>query len=588
MKRLLWVGLVGVFMAAILSVPLNLKNDLDGNLFHPLFMRHSLATGNWANWNPYLHQGLPTMGDPINFFWYPLTVLILLLPVHTAVQTIFLLSFLFTIVFGYFLFRHSRLTSETSSWMALAYAGSSYLFARIVAGHLEKVLSYPLIPLFLLMILRLWQKPNWRNAGHSALGLFLVLSTSDMYNFFYLAIGYGFLCVYILLAQRHLLKHFILGGVLVVLFSAVRWIPMLPVLDNLFKIPDPYSGSQNLVSLFLQMTWLRPSLFRFLVPTNFGWWEKTAFVGPVFALVLAIPWCWKKIRSNPAVVVASVFALVCVAIAMPASVINPWHWAITWFPQLALFHVPTRILGVLTLCLLIVVGQIIAILGKWGLLALRVNIILLAVFWLFILNFRMFPTVLHGYAAFENRFFGPMNSVLYPAFEFPVLERDWQTPAALFHTTHGTYIAKSASADMTNHLVTRHAYTNIVPNYLVWPDQSLPLPFVASAVASGSGITLYKTATPSGLSSQGSVVMGVDRFVVNLNEPASQAGRVEVYQSWLPGWSGFPSEDGYLASDILPGQTQVIFSYLPKLYYIGATVSLIALGGWAYSTRKTI
>lgn len=477
------------FLILICLVPLNIKNDLDGNLFQVLYLKQHFSL-----LNPNLHQGMPTMGDPINPFWYPLTSLMFFLPLTLSLRLIYIICWVFTLIFAYFLLRFLQVNKSLAAWLALTYVASSYYLARVIAGHFEKVLSYPLIPLFILAIIRLEKKTNLKNSGLLAIVFYLLFASTDMYNLFYLSAAFA---IYFVFAKDKfkLSVSLVLAG----LFAAVRWLPMLPVLSHLFKISDPYSGSQNPLGLFLQMVLPKAGVLKFLVPTNFGWWEKTAFIGPLFfAAVFAIK---RKINS-----LVLILALTAVAIAMPASIFSPWHWLLL-IPQFTMFHVPTRVFGILTLCVIIITAPVLARWPKWGVWLVQINLILLAAFWLFIFRFRMLPAIDPRYAALESYPHPKMASILYPAFDNPVLERDWQGDWQLFHTTHGTYLQNSPAADWTAHLVLHKPYNNTLPNYEVWPDSELAeLPFPGTPVASESGVTLYKVSDKSFVAAESSPI----------------------------------------------------------------------------------
>ncbi len=464
------------FIIIICAVPLNLKNDLDGNLLHVLSIKRDLNFG--------MNQKLPVLADPINFYWHPLTPLVLTLPVDYAVRIIDVVCWLSTLVFTYFLLRHFGTRKHLAMWLALTYGASSYFLARVIAGHFEKVLSYPLIPLFLLTVVRLQQKPDLKRAGLLALAFYLLLASTDMYNFFYLSAGFA---IYIIFKRS---RFFALSLCLAVMFGAIRLLPMLSVLQHLFKIPDPYSGSQNVIGLFLQMVLPKAGLITSLVPTNYGWWEKTAFIGPLFVVALL---ALNKRLSK----IVIVFALVCIAIAMPASILSPWHWLLN-IPQLTMFHVPTRVFSVLTLCVILAAAPVLSGWKTWGIRLVQINIVLLLGFWLFIFRFRMLPTIDGRYASLMNYPHSSSATILYPAFDQPVLERGWQMHWQLFHTTHGTYVQDTPAADWTDHLVNGVPYTNQAPDYVVWPDNK-QLSFAGVPVASESGITLYKTNTDKGV-----------------------------------------------------------------------------------------
>ncbi|MDO8487812.1 MAG: hypothetical protein Q7S31_00660 [bacterium] len=592
--RLFWGGIMIALVWLVLRVPLNLKNDLDGNLVQPLAIRQGITDGAFTYWNFSLHQGLPTLADPINLFWHPVMPILLLLPTSWAVYVIETGGILATVMMGYFLFRHLTLSRQLSLGMAVTYAASGFYFSRVVIGHLEKVVSYPLIPLYFLTVLRLIKHPDLKRAGIVGLTLWLLLASTDTYTWLYILQVHLILGVYLLFRQRQSILAYLASWGLFIGISAVRWQPILSILPNLFKIPDPYSGSQNLFSMAYHLFFpLKQAVGAIgmsgYIPTNFAWWEKSAFIGPLFLVVVLVCVMYKQLIKFPGAVLAVLAILVSLAMASPASIFSPWHWVLSLFPQAALFHVPTRVFSLLSLAVLMLSGLIIELrLKKYGGWLVGANCLLVLALGIYVVKFRLQPPVLSGYASILSSVINSeaAPSVWYPAFDYPLQEREQINRSRMFFTTHGTYLKNSAAADWSAHFQQGKKYTGITPQYLVLPNNQ-PLPFAATAVATSSGVTVYQTTQPTGLSSLGWAHLETNRIIIDL--PVAETAReLVVYQSYFPGWkveqnssvSPAGNKDGYLVTQIQPQVTQVKFTYRPQNYEWAALMSLATLLAW--------
>ena len=81
-------------------------------------------SGSLPYWNPYLNFGQPILENPNSLFFYPTTLLIVLLPVRLAYQLHFVLHFLLAAVGAYWLARRWR-----QSHLAALFAALFFVFS---------------------------------------------------------------------------------------------------------------------------------------------------------------------------------------------------------------------------------------------------------------------------------------------------------------------------------------------------------------------------------------------------------------------------------------------------------------------------
>jgi hypothetical protein len=85
------------------------------------FVHEITRRGLLPYWNPYLNFGQPLLANPNSLFFYPTTLLIILLPVRIAFQLHFVLHFALAAVGAYFLARAWRLSRYASFFAALIF-----------------------------------------------------------------------------------------------------------------------------------------------------------------------------------------------------------------------------------------------------------------------------------------------------------------------------------------------------------------------------------------------------------------------------------------------------------------------------------
>src|SRR5260221_12365416 len=147
-----------LFPFIITSTVIN-GNDLNGNIVPLLYFKESILTYHtFPLWNPYIHQGIPAIADPLFGIFNPVIgIPTLLFKYQIAIKVMYFLSIFLSCVSMFVLLKSFKLKNAISTIVAMTYASSSYIVSRIVAGHLEKVISFAFLPFFIFCFMQTFQ-----------------------------------------------------------------------------------------------------------------------------------------------------------------------------------------------------------------------------------------------------------------------------------------------------------------------------------------------------------------------------------------------------------------------------------------------
>ena len=285
-------------------------------------------------WNPYVSSGISVLGDPLSavtYLPYLLPMLIFGVP-----EGLWIVIGLHAFLAGMFMWMFLG-KSKYALWGGLLYMGAGAFAARVAAGHIEKVLSYPWYPLFLLFLLK---------EHNIAVGVIMgiVFLTGDVYGFLFMMIFYGAIGVIRGLwgIRGTIVAFVIMAGVKIVPF--IR--EVAPVMER-FSLFDAARGS-----IPVWLSWLpfvmpwgvefydRPILQR-LFGFWYNWYEYYAFIGlPVIFLV----WLPRVVKRRE-VKILLLFLAVGITFAARGQMYSPWYQLA---PLLEWFRVPQRMYGALT------------------------------------------------------------------------------------------------------------------------------------------------------------------------------------------------------------------------------------------------
>lgn len=355
----LLVAIFFISLPLILDSSILKTNDMSGNIVNLIYIKKSIAEfGVFPQWNPFLNQGIPLVADPLNSIYNPLILLsFLLFPLQISIKLTYIISIFLSGLFMYILLKYLKISPVISLLASITFMSSGYLAARIYAGHLEKILSYPLVPLLLLSLLILYKKEGIKWSGIVALILTLFVFSGAIYETLYAFIILGSTIVlYIIIFiinqdKKYISRTFSLltSCVLFLFFAAVKVLPLTEISTYILHVSDPFRGSQTLTSLLYNLFFPYNEFYLLLGKNDFNpntpyfWWESYAFIGFIpFLCLFLIPYILKKKLSDELKIFSFLFFVI-VIFSMLGSPLNPFTWLFNSIPFLQQFRIPSRI-----------------------------------------------------------------------------------------------------------------------------------------------------------------------------------------------------------------------------------------------------
>ncbi|MBP9797964.1 hypothetical protein KBC70_02350, partial [Candidatus Woesebacteria bacterium] len=354
---IIFVFTVFLSLPSIFNPILNRASDLDGNISQILYIKDSLVKHHtFPQWNPYINQGIPVSADPLHAAFHPLVLpaFMLFTPI-TAIKLLYFVSLLSGGLGMYFLLHRLKVSSAIRIFSACILVTSGYIASHMIAGHFEKVLSFGILPWFMLSIYEVAKRPRSSFEILTALSMTLILFSGDLYNALYasiIVVTTGILgrSKSSIQASLRIIAYFLLLG-------SVKLIPLIELQEYIGKIREPFAGSQNIVSILYYFFVPIKPIFGIaglggLLETGFAWWEKVAFIGPFTLVGIVLFFTHRNIFSKKQSQFFVGILVVLLLLSMPSATWNPYHWMISALPSLQLFHVPSRVFGMLTIILL--------------------------------------------------------------------------------------------------------------------------------------------------------------------------------------------------------------------------------------------
>src|SRR6266702_1934902 len=276
-----------------------LDTDYDSNLPIYYFLTDYIRAHHTLPFSiPYVGTGISVLGDPLSAVLNPLFMLpLLLFGIEGGLKIVFLLLFLLSAITMWIFLSSLSLQKEIRLWGSLLYTFSGAFVARIAAGHIEKFLSYPLIPLFFLLAIK-EDVTLVRCIGLA--GIFTVILFSGDWcrgwvgsMFLVVVETYYFFTLTHRRTQRVLV--FVLTYAFFIILSSPKLIPYLlfvrPHYARYYSI-DPFLGSVHFfleplafIMPFQAAFYDRPFLQRH-VGFHYNWYEYYAFISPLPLLFL--------------------------------------------------------------------------------------------------------------------------------------------------------------------------------------------------------------------------------------------------------------------------------------------------------------
>lgn len=337
---------------------LDRASDLDGNSTQILFIKDSLIKHHtFPQWNPYIHQGIPVSADPLHGAFHPFVLpAFMLFSPETAVKILYFISIYLAGLGMYVLLHRSKVLPELSIITACIYMSCGYVSSHMVAGHFEKILSFGILPWFVMCLYEVYKRSNTRNETMTAMCMALILFSGNVYNSLYavivtLVVGAFGKSKRVFYSSIRIVMYFVLLG-------AIKLIPLIELQHYIGKVKEPFAGSQNLISILYYFFIPFKPVFRVLgvgsyLETGFAWWEKVAFIGPFTLIGVVMFFLYRKRIFQAQSLFFMMIGTTLILLSMPAAPLNPYHLLISYIPALQLFHVPSRAFGLLTIIFLI-------------------------------------------------------------------------------------------------------------------------------------------------------------------------------------------------------------------------------------------
>lgn len=352
--------------AAILLVPvfrntahqsLRADTDYDSNLpIYTYVLDYIHAYHVLPQTNTLVGKGISVLGDPLSALYNPMfSIPIYILGVDDGLKVVFLLSVLLSGVSMLTLLSSYGFEGLARVLGVLLYELSGALSARIAAGHIEKILSYPLQPFFYLFTLK--ERMSWTDRMGAAAALALIFFSGDIYGMWLLGIMFiatrGFWFMHRKAWRDEVMNLVLVAGIFLLGISVKLFYLLKDVYPyfSRFSAVNYLSGS---IHYFLvpfayfmpiqAMFYDRPTIQRIL-GFHFNWYEYYAFITPLpFLFLLYLPKVLKEKITQLTIVLLLVGSMY-VALGYPYSF---FYWLFKLVPPLEVFRVPQRMIMVMT------------------------------------------------------------------------------------------------------------------------------------------------------------------------------------------------------------------------------------------------
>lgn len=333
-----------------------LDSDYDSNIPIISYVVDTIRTEHRIPlWNPYVSTGISVLGDPLSGVTYlPYLLPTLFFGVQSGWWVTIGLHAFMGGVFMWMLLRNllaEKTGFEFATWGGLLYMGVGAFAARVAAGHIEKVLSFPWYPLFLLALLKKDQSKHTAIAIGTILGI--VFLTGDVYGVFFMGIFYGVIGII-----RGIRGIRVIGeiGVIIAAFIAVAGVKLVPFVIEVAPVIGRYSsfdaarGSLHLFYSWLPfvmplgVTFYDRLFFQHVFGFWYNWYEYYAFIGLPMFFLIALPKILKR-KEVQVLIILIIVGIMYISRGYPYSIL---YWMDKYIPVLAWFRAPQRMYEALT------------------------------------------------------------------------------------------------------------------------------------------------------------------------------------------------------------------------------------------------
>lgn len=277
------------------------------------YLGQSLKNNVWPLWTNQLANGFPLLAEgQIGTFYLPNLLLFKFLPLITAYNLSYVISYLFLAIGAYFLARILKFSRISSTFAALILTFSG--FFSVHSNHLNLLQTASLTPFLFAFSLILWYKPRLKYSLVLAFIISQQIFAGHYYILFISLVGVFLIWLYLFFSGEIQDKKAQAGRILLLLFtflfavclSSIQLFPTFELwryssrvgglsFDSVTSFPYPVKHLLTFISPYLLGN---PANGTYPVySSNWGiFWENTAYMGilPLFLSFFSIFWIRSK------------------------------------------------------------------------------------------------------------------------------------------------------------------------------------------------------------------------------------------------------------------------------------------------------
>lgn len=363
---LVWLLLNLPLLLGVRIIPWDAMDEFFPTVY---YNAHSLRHGLAPWWNPYIYSGFPQIADPQGMLFSPLLMAWMLLPADPGV-TWFTWGVLLHLLLGA-TGMLAFLQRKGANAFGAVIGATVFMAGGVAAARLEHtpiVLAYAYVPLILLALERLMDRPGWRRGAVLGLaaGAFATQLVQVAYLFALMVTGYALIAIIRRWrAYSPSERRQCIGGVLaaVVLASGMA-LPQLVFswaylqFSNRATIPLAVAGTASL-SLKTFLSLFDPNALHALRGTYDGPASRVEgyfFLGAIPTLLLpGLVVAWRQHNQRRQVLFFAAVALLA-TLYMLGLHTPVYGWLYTWLPGMEHFRRPSDAAYLLNLALAVLVG----------------------------------------------------------------------------------------------------------------------------------------------------------------------------------------------------------------------------------------
>ncbi len=304
-------------------------------------------------WDPYKCGGTPLLGNPQSRVLTPFFLLHLLVGPLIGIHLEIVAHLAIGFAGAYLLARVLDIGWVGGAACGTAFAGSSWYYLQLAAGHAAYSMSLMYLPLILVLFWVGWRRRQIVFAAPTGLLTALIFFEGGFYQTSYLALMLAVLAITLAVQCRSFFPILLaaIAGAFTITFAAPKLLPTIHLMGLYPRMVDPFEKTS--FSMFIQALFSRDQFFsRDSMGGFWGFWEFGAYIGVFFGALALIGIALRPSRALP----WSMTTLVLLALAAGNhGTYSPW----VLFHHLPVFsaqHAPTRMLMVVTLCVAVLAG----------------------------------------------------------------------------------------------------------------------------------------------------------------------------------------------------------------------------------------